>query len=94
VEERIVFVIVPRFLTRLIKYNEVPLGRQVWHDTVVILPDEVKIDHFLNIFTGEIVKPVKQNGKRALTLGEMFAHFPVALLEGESDPSTVSSPVL
>jgi len=53
----------------------------VWKDTEVTIPDGIPGDSYRNIFTGEVVTEIKQDGKRTLHLGEVFASFPVALLE-------------
>jgi (1->4)-alpha-D-glucan 1-alpha-D-glucosylmutase len=76
-----VLVIVPRFLTRLVRStDELPLGREVWADARIVLPDEIAEDEFYNIFTGETVKRVLQGGNRVFALSELLSHFPVAML--------------
>jgi (1->4)-alpha-D-glucan 1-alpha-D-glucosylmutase len=81
-EERVVVVIVPRFLTPLIEdVGEGPLGKNVWGDSALILPNEMVANEFNNIFTGETVKRIKQDGQEGLALYEVFANFPVAMLE-------------
>jgi len=81
-EEKAVLVIVPRFMTQLIKSSdEATLGAQAWRDAWVDLPDEISGNHFRNIFTNETVEKVEQNGQGKLLLSEVFANFPVAMLE-------------
>ncbi|MEW6375838.1 MAG: malto-oligosyltrehalose synthase, partial [Thermodesulfobacteriota bacterium] len=81
-EEKVVLVVVPRFLTRLInRIGEMPLGKQVWGDSRIILPEGLDGDKFQNIFTGEVLQRVEQDGENVLALSEIFAHFPVAMLE-------------
>jgi (1->4)-alpha-D-glucan 1-alpha-D-glucosylmutase len=77
-------VAVPRLLTGLVpSIYELPLGRDVWQDTVLLLSDVDVNRRWRNVFTGEIVKPSVRSEKAAIPLAETFAHFPVALLIGE-----------
>jgi (1->4)-alpha-D-glucan 1-alpha-D-glucosylmutase len=62
-----VAVAVPRFVSRLVKPGRFPLGA-VWGDTALLLPGRWR-----NAFTGDAVE-----GGR---LAEVFARFPVAVLE-------------
>lgn len=80
-EEKVVLVVVPRFLTHLIDTDEMPFGTEVWKESRIMLSDKIDGDKFHNIFTGETIQRVDQNGQKALALGEIFAHFPVAMLE-------------
>src|SRR5206468_2769159 len=78
-------VAVPRLLTRFLAVDAgPPLGRNVWEDTVLLLPDADKNRRWRNVFTGEIVKGALQSGQTGLSLAEMLAHFPVALLLAET----------
>jgi (1->4)-alpha-D-glucan 1-alpha-D-glucosylmutase len=80
--DKAALIIVPRFLTRLLSSPfEKPFGRQVWGDTRVVLPEETGGARFANLFTGEILQAVPEGDQSILMLGEVFAHFPVALLE-------------
>jgi (1->4)-alpha-D-glucan 1-alpha-D-glucosylmutase len=81
-EERTVLVLVPRFLTHLIKnIDESPLGGEVWKESWVVLPKEINGGTFRNLFTDEIIGKVKRNGEGLLPLSEVFMNFPVAMLE-------------
>jgi len=78
-------VIVPRFLTGLVRsVNDLPLGQKVWKGSGVVLPEETPGSNFVNIFTGNTIQAAKQHEKRILSLGEVFADFPVALLTRET----------
>lgn len=80
--EKVVLVVVPRFLTGLMKsFDEVPLGKQVWGDSRIVIPDEISGDQFRNIFTNEMIEAEIQEGEKVLTLSKVFANFPVAMLE-------------
>jgi hypothetical protein len=75
-------VIVPRFLTRLIKGpEEMPLSREVWGDSRISIPDEIVGDDFHNFFTEETLKRVEKDGQVGLAFHEIFAHFSVAMFE-------------
>ncbi len=79
-----VLVIVPRFLTSLVgNLNHLPIGQKVWKGSGVVLSQETPGSRFTNIFTGETIRAAKPQEKRILSLGEIFANLPVALLAGE-----------
>lgn len=81
-EEKAVLVVVPRFLTQLLKSSEeMPLGKEVWGDSRIVIPGEIGGDRFRNVFTGETVQTIQKEGHGLLALGAILAHFPVALLE-------------
>ncbi|OGP60722.1 MAG: malto-oligosyltrehalose synthase [Deltaproteobacteria bacterium RBG_13_52_11b] len=83
-ERQGVLIVVPRFLTRLIQGpDELPLGRNVWGDSAVVLPDEITVERFRDVFTHDIIEPEIREGKRVLSLGELFKSFPVALVNME-----------
>jgi len=44
------------------------------------IPARIGASTYRNIFTGKVVSASERNGRRALPVGEVFAHFPVALL--------------
>ncbi len=76
-------VIVPRFLSHLVQEGDFPLGRQVWQDTGVVMPDGAPA-HWQNVITGEVL-----SAGRTLLVGEALRRFPVALLLGEGqDPGS------
>jgi (1->4)-alpha-D-glucan 1-alpha-D-glucosylmutase len=80
--DSIALVVAPRFFTRLIQQPEsLPLGKDVWQDSFVILPFEEAGMKYRNIFTGETVTIVKHTESTVLYVSEILAHFPVALLE-------------
>jgi len=81
-QEKVVLVIVPRFLTRLIQgLDDLPLGKNVWADSGIVIPDEIVGDKFRNVFTRESLQTIQKDTQRLLALSEIFAHFPVAMLE-------------
>jgi (1->4)-alpha-D-glucan 1-alpha-D-glucosylmutase len=81
-EGKVVLVIVPRFLTRLVKNpDEHSLGHKVWGDSWLIIPPEIPAASFNSIFTAETIGTVERDGRTGLALDQVFANFPVAMLE-------------
>jgi (1->4)-alpha-D-glucan 1-alpha-D-glucosylmutase len=74
-----VLVVIPRFLTRLVSVGGLPLGRQVWGDTSLFLPEGAP-RQWSNIFTGEKLKIHTQ--EEGLSIAGILGKFPVALLAG------------
>jgi (1->4)-alpha-D-glucan 1-alpha-D-glucosylmutase len=70
-------VIAPRFFSHLTQERDFPLGRQVWRDTQVIMPDGAPAV-WRNVITSEVLSAGK-----ALSVGDILVSFPVALLMGE-----------
>ena len=73
--------VVPRFLTSLVKIQELPLGENVWKDTVIFVPDDSYNNKWENTITGGQVRGVE----KALPVAEILRHFPVALLICKED---------
>ncbi|MFZ0611228.1 MAG: malto-oligosyltrehalose synthase [Desulfobacterales bacterium] len=71
---------VPRFVTHLVAENQDPIGKNIWHDTVVGLP-EAAPRSWKNIFTLQTITTAGE-----IAVGEALLHFPVALLTGEKAP--------
>jgi len=79
---RTIIVAVPRFFSRLITaMGRLPLGRHVWEDSFLVIPDSDSLSKYRHIFTGEVITTVDHDGANALYLSHVFEHFPVALLE-------------
>jgi (1->4)-alpha-D-glucan 1-alpha-D-glucosylmutase len=76
-------VVVPRFLTQVILGGgSLPFGKAVWEDTLLLLPGGQAEDSYRNVFTGEIIAPWRGgDAPVGLALADIFASFPVALLE-------------
>jgi len=73
---RWVVAVAPRFLTYLISEEQIPVGKTVWKNTCVILPEPAP-----SIWTEELTGMRIQSAQR-LELGTVFASFPLALLKG------------
>jgi (1->4)-alpha-D-glucan 1-alpha-D-glucosylmutase len=69
--------VVPRFLTSIIKPFEFPLGKGVWLNTSVVLPDNAPVT-WHHVFTDQVIK-----SESLLPVGEVCQHFPLGFLIGE-----------
>jgi (1->4)-alpha-D-glucan 1-alpha-D-glucosylmutase len=77
----IVLVVVPRLISRLVTVGEWPLRDQLWGDTRILLPKDFEATAFRNQFTGErVAATTETEGRAVVRLGEVFTHFPVAVL--------------
>lgn len=76
-----VLVAAPRLLTSLVAPRTFLLGKQVWGDDRLLLPDEAP-ENWRNLLTGQRLK-VSATGKRGLPLSNMLSIFPVALLAND-----------
>ena len=66
--------VAPRFLTKVIKDTALPLGKETWKDTYIRIK-ESNFDSLTNVITLQNVQC-----KDRILLGEVFSHFPGALL--------------
>jgi (1->4)-alpha-D-glucan 1-alpha-D-glucosylmutase len=73
-------VAVPRLLTGLTEPGQPPCGLGVWHDTILQLAPAAASMQWQNLFTGEQLTSRSRAGQAALSMAQVFAHFPVALL--------------
>lgn len=71
---------VPRLLASLTPDGAPPLGRTIWSDTRVELPDRISIRVFRDAFTGATIEADEADGRRTLAAQALFERFPVALL--------------
>ena len=70
-------VMAPRFLSHLVQEGDFPLGRQVWEDTEVIMPNGAPAA-WRNVITSEVL-----SAGISQSVGDILLSFPVALLMGE-----------
>ena len=75
--EEYALVVIPRLLTKLVRVGVIPVGREVWGEDLLLLPEGMP-EHWPNIFTGE--KLGVSDTKRGLRLSDVLYRFPVALL--------------
>jgi (1->4)-alpha-D-glucan 1-alpha-D-glucosylmutase len=81
--------VVPRLTGRLTDNGaRLPVGRDVWGNTRVLLPRDFPGQPYLNLFTGTEAQPTGSGSGLSLALGEILAEFPVALLNA-GPPFTV-----
>ncbi len=84
---KVLLVIVPRFLTHLAKSTDkLPSAKELWGNSSIVIPEEIAGNKFRNIFTEETVRTVTRDGKIVLMLSDIFASFPVAMLESTEEP--------
>ena len=80
---RSAIIAVPRLCGTLLGENQQSLSaKDLWGDTTVELPEK-HTTCYHNLFTGECI-PLSGTGVQQLPIAKLFAHFPVALLLGES----------
>jgi (1->4)-alpha-D-glucan 1-alpha-D-glucosylmutase len=72
-----VLVAVPRFYTGLSAVNVPPVGKLVWENDHILLPEDALRD-WLNIFTGVTV-----HAGESMALADLFSELPVAMLVSE-----------
>jgi (1->4)-alpha-D-glucan 1-alpha-D-glucosylmutase len=72
--KKIAVAIAARFLSSVISPAQLPIGKNVWKDTSIIIPEKTA-NFWLNIITGE-----KINSSNELSVGHILSRFPVALL--------------
>ncbi|MCL4371438.1 MAG: malto-oligosyltrehalose synthase, partial [Chloroflexi bacterium] len=80
---RTVVVAVPRLVALLTRGEEIaPLGEKVWGDGRLVLSGTEPPGDYRNVLTGETIRsePLPEGGQ-GLPLSQVFATFPVALLE-------------
>jgi (1->4)-alpha-D-glucan 1-alpha-D-glucosylmutase len=71
---------VPRLVASLTPDGTPPLGRLVWADTRVELPETIAARAFRDVFTGATIETDAAGPRPALAAATLFEHFPVALL--------------
>ncbi|MCY7385989.1 MAG: malto-oligosyltrehalose synthase, partial [Microcoleus sp. CAN_BIN18] len=76
-EDTTVIVIAPRFLTGVVKPEEMPIGKQVWEDTHLELSEQMP-SVWKDAITDQVVK-----SNDTLAIGDALGYFPAALLIGQ-----------
>ena len=81
-----VIVAVPRLLANLVNDPlRPPCGDKIWGGTLIAVPYADKGVRYRNIFTGELLTISEKDGNSVLSVPEVFAEFPLALLERIGD---------
>ncbi|MHB8541169.1 MAG: malto-oligosyltrehalose synthase [Candidatus Acidiferrales bacterium] len=83
-----IVVVAPRLLSRIVSPGALPMGRESWGSTALVLPHSFPKAWF-NIFTGKAIAPVWEKSRSVLPVAEMFADLPLAVLTHE--PSHASN---
>jgi (1->4)-alpha-D-glucan 1-alpha-D-glucosylmutase len=78
--DKAVIAVASRFFTRLGDSSRPPTGGEVWGNTTIVLPGELS-GCYQDRFTSRSVCAEKSEKAISLSLGEVFSHLPVALLE-------------
>jgi (1->4)-alpha-D-glucan 1-alpha-D-glucosylmutase len=77
--DQIAIIVAPRLIAGLTNgRSRLPLGPEIWGDTMVNLPGEC--DRLLNVLTNERVGISGSGRENGLLVGQLLAQFPVALL--------------
>jgi (1->4)-alpha-D-glucan 1-alpha-D-glucosylmutase len=75
--------VVPRLTVGLGGFGAAaPLGPAAWGDTWLSLGDPALGGTYADVFTARTLVTEERDGRPGLSLGDVFAHFPVALLAG------------
>lgn len=78
-------VVVPRLVCGLVDSElRPPMGANVWRDTRIRLPEQGRNLAYESVFTGETFHPVDQEGDVVLPLADLFAKFPVGVLQART----------
>ena len=72
--KKIAVAIAARFLSSVISPAQLPIGKNVWKDTSIVIPEKTA-NFWLNTITGE-----KMNASNELSVDHILSKFPVALL--------------
>jgi (1->4)-alpha-D-glucan 1-alpha-D-glucosylmutase len=78
--EREVVVVAGRFFALLGADRYLPVGKETWSDTAVVLRKQIAATHYRELFTGRVIATEKRNGSLVLPVSEVFSRLPIALL--------------
>jgi len=80
---REVVVVVGRFFALLGADRSLPVGKETWSDTAVILRKQTATTHYRELFTGRVIDTERRDGNLVLPVSEVFSRLPIALLTSE-----------
>jgi (1->4)-alpha-D-glucan 1-alpha-D-glucosylmutase len=80
-----VLVVVPRWCVGLVGEKKLPVGEQVWDDTMVLLPDTITARSFRNVYTAETVIAQPTYKTQTLSASALLSQFPVGLFISETN---------
>jgi (1->4)-alpha-D-glucan 1-alpha-D-glucosylmutase len=85
-----VLVVVPRLVARLAGMTGLPPVRpEIWQETRLSLPEDLAGARFMNLLTGEAIE-ASGAGEPAVDVGTILGTFPVAVLEQNGGPVSMS----
>ena len=91
-EDRWALMAVPRFVITLSPASRPPVGKRLWKETQLHLPEGAP-PHWQNVFTGESLTASERGMvERGLFVHEAFGRLPVALLVGASIDNPPTNP--
>jgi (1->4)-alpha-D-glucan 1-alpha-D-glucosylmutase len=82
---REVVIVAGRFFALLGADRCLPVGKETWSDTAVVLRRQIAATHYRELFTGCIVNTEKRKGNLVLPVSEVFSRLPIALLTSGED---------
>ena len=82
---REVVIVAGRFFALLGADRCLPIGKETWSDTAVVLRRQIAATHYRELFTGCIVNTEKRKGNLVLPVSEVFSRLPIALLTSGED---------
>jgi (1->4)-alpha-D-glucan 1-alpha-D-glucosylmutase len=76
-----VIVATGRFFSRLGPPDRLPIGRDAWHETFIVMERRMRFCRYRNVFTGEALAVSEQNNGSGLPLADLFSRLPVVMME-------------
>ena len=84
--QREVVVVAGRFFALLGADRGLPVGKETWSDTAVILRKQTAATHYRELFTGRVIATEERDGNLVLPVSEVFSRLPIAVLtSGQPD---------
>jgi (1->4)-alpha-D-glucan 1-alpha-D-glucosylmutase len=78
---RSVIVATGRFFSRLGPPDRLPIGRDAWNETLIVMEKKMRFCRYRDVFTGEALAVSEQNNRNGLSLADLFSRLPVAMIE-------------
>jgi (1->4)-alpha-D-glucan 1-alpha-D-glucosylmutase len=83
--QREAVVVAGRFFALLGADKCLPIGKDTWGDSAVVLRRPVVATHYRELFTGRVIATEERNGTLVLPVSEVFSSLPIALLASGGD---------
>ena len=79
--EEVAITVAPRLYAKITPAEGSLLpAQEAWHDTYILLPDDLAGVTYRNVLTGETITTHEHDGRPSLDAGRLLRNFPVALL--------------